>query len=71
MLGLRGWVLTDPWHIGWGAVKQAVTDVSAWITALEITVVQNSRRGPFAGSASIGQIREASEHHFQHIDISP
>ena len=37
-MGARGWVLTDPWHIGWFATRQAATDTGLWLLVLELTV---------------------------------
>jgi hypothetical protein len=69
-LGVRGWVLNDPWHIGWGASRHAVNDVDEWLTVLEVTICQNSRRAPFLGCGFLGQISDVGTFFFNTNDIT-
>ena len=57
-LGVRGWVFSDPWHIGWGVSRHDVNDVKEWLTVLEFTVCQHSRRAPFLACGFLGQISD-------------
>ena len=65
-MGMRGWVIADPWHIGWGAIRHACSDVNEWLLVLEVTVVQNCRKAPYLNQGMLGQIRDVSKDYFQY-----